>query len=67
MDISENLAIVAPLVVLQVALAAYALVDLYKRGGARPPLPTWAWGLLIALGQLWGPVLYFFLGRKEDV
>jgi len=53
--------------VLQLGLAIYALYDIYKRGGARPPLPTWAWVIIVAIGQFWGPLLYFFLGRKEDV
>lgn len=66
-ETSEIILLVAPLVVLQLGLAVYALYDIYKRGGSRAPLPTWVWVLLVALGQLWGPVLYFFLGRKEDV
>lgn len=63
---SEWLPIIAPLIALQLALAIYALYDMYKHGGARPPLPTWAWVLIIAIGQFWGPALYFFVGRKED-
>lgn len=67
MELSELLPIIAPLIVLQIALAAYALYDIYKHGGTRPPLPTWAWVIIVALGQFWGPALYFFVGRKEDV
>jgi len=66
-ELSEWLPILAPLIALQLGLQIYALYDIYKRGGARPPLPTWAWVLIVALGQLLGPVLYFFVGRKEDV
>jgi hypothetical protein len=66
MDDTTLLLLLIPLVVIQVSLAIYALIDLYRRGGARPPLPTWAWVLIIALGELLGPVLYFIFGRKED-
>ncbi|HMM29586.1 MAG: PLD nuclease N-terminal domain-containing protein [Chloroflexota bacterium] len=67
MELSEILPVLIPLIILQVALAVYALYDLYRRGGTRPPLPTWVWVALILLGQFWGPLLYFFLGRREDV
>lgn len=67
MELSELLPVLIPLIMLQVALAIYALYDLRKRGGVRPPLSPWVWVALILLGQFWGPLLYFFLGRREDV
>ena len=38
-ETSEIILLVAPLVVLQLGLAVYALYDIYKRGGSRAPLP----------------------------
>ncbi len=67
MDLSEWVLIIAPLALIQIGLAVYALYDIYKRGGARPPLPTWVWVIIVAFGQFWGPLVYFFLGRREDV
>ncbi|NLF76626.1 MAG: hypothetical protein GX573_13095, partial [Chloroflexi bacterium] len=40
--------------------------DIYQRQGARPPLPTWAWVIIVLVVNLVGPILYFVLGRKED-
>jgi len=67
MELSELLPVLIPLIILQIALAVYALFDMRGRGGARPPLPTWAWAVIIVFGQFWGPALYFLLGRREDV
>ncbi len=66
MDTTTWILILTPLILIQVGLMAFALYDLYKRGGARPPLPTWAWVLIIVLGEMLGPVAYFVLGRKEE-
>lgn len=64
MDDTLILAII-PLIILQFAVQVYALVDLYRRGGARSNTPVWV--VVIVLGQLIGPIAYFVLGRKEDV
>ncbi|HEX3051531.1 MAG TPA: PLD nuclease N-terminal domain-containing protein [Aggregatilineaceae bacterium] len=66
MDTTTWILILTPLILIQLGLMAFALYDLYKRGSARPPLPTWAWVLIIVFGEMLGPVLYFVLGRKED-
>jgi len=55
-----------PLIVIQLALQIYALYDIYQHKGARPPLPTWAWGVIVVLGEIIGVMLYFAIGRKED-
>ena len=66
MDDTTLILVLAALILIQLGLMIYALLDLRQRGGARPPLPTWAWVLIIVLGELLGPVLYFILGRKEE-
>ncbi len=63
----DNTTIVAliPLIILQIAVQLYTLYDLYKRGGAKNNTPVWV--VVIILFQLLGPILYFVLGRKEEV
>ncbi len=59
-----NLMIIAPLLFVQLILQVAALVDLYKReqvlGGKK-----WIWVLVIIIGEILGPVIYFVFGRKE--
>jgi hypothetical protein len=55
-----------PLIVIQLALQIYALYDIFQHGGARPPLPTWGWVVIVVFGELIGVIAYFAIGRKED-
>lgn len=66
MDTTTIVLIVLPVLVIQIGLQIYALVDIYRNGGARPPLPTWAWVLIVLLGEILGVILYFVLGRQEE-
>lgn len=52
-----------PLVLLQLGLMIYALRDLAGRD--RLNGPKWLWAVVIILGQLIGPILYFTVGRKD--
>jgi len=53
-----------PVIVLQLILMVVALVDLSHREKPRF-LPKWAWALVIILGELIGPIIYFIFGRGE--
>lgn len=59
-----QIAALAPLIILQLALMVAALVDLVRRdkvtGGTKVP-----WALLIVLIGAIGPIIYFIFGRKE--
>ncbi len=66
MSSSTIILMLIPLILIQVGLQIYALIDLYRRKGAQPPLPTWAWVLIIVLGELIGVLLYFAIGRLPD-
>jgi DMSO reductase anchor subunit len=55
---------IIPLVLLQLILMIVALVDLSKREKARW-LPKWLWAIIIIIGELLGPILYFVIGREE--
>lgn len=62
---SDMLLMLAPVLVLQIGLQIYALVDLYKHRGGKPPLGWW-WAAVIVVLNLLGPIAYFVAGRKED-
>jgi len=62
--IREYLPLLIPLLLLQVGLMLFALLDLVKRPNTRGP--KWEWALVILLINLIGPILYFALGREED-
>jgi hypothetical protein len=60
----ELLPFIIPLVLLQLTLMIVALVDLMRREKTRG-LPKWAWALVIVLGELIGPIIYFVFGRED--
>ncbi len=61
---SNLLALVVPLMIIQLVVQIIALVDLYKRehvvGGKK-----WIWVLVIIFGELVGAALYLIFGRKD--
>ena len=63
-QLQELLPFLIPLVILQVVLVIIGLIDLSKRQKTRGP--KWMWALIILLGELWGPVVYFIFGRGEE-
>jgi hypothetical protein len=62
--LSELLPFIIPIVLLQLTLMIVALVDLIRREKTRY-LPKWAWAIIIILGELIGPIIYFIFGREE--
>ncbi len=63
-QLSSILPFIIPIILLQLILMVVALVDLSKRERVRW-LPKWGWALIIILGELLGPIVYFILGREE--
>lgn len=61
---SAFLPFIIPLVLLQLGLMVYCLIDLSRREQTRGP--KWLWAILIVLGELVGPVVYLIFGRIED-
>jgi hypothetical protein len=61
--LKELLPFLIPVLLLQLALMAVALVDLVRR--ERTNGPKWVWALVIVFGELLGPVVYLLFGRKE--
>jgi hypothetical protein len=65
-DTGQILAIVLPLLLIQLALIAIALRDLVQperrvRGNSKA-----LWAIVIVVGELLGPLLYFFVGREAE-
>lgn len=52
-----------PIVILQLGLMVWALLDLWKR--ERTKGPKWLWAAIILLVNFIGPLLYFVLGRED--
>lgn len=62
--IRELLPFLIPIVLLQLALIAFALYDLIRRPQANGP--KWAWAVIIVLVNFIGPIAYFLIGRREE-
>ncbi len=54
-----------PILVLQVGLMLFALVDLARRSSAAH-LPRWAWAVIVIFVNIFGPIAYFLIGRAEE-
>ncbi len=61
--ITNNLPLFIPIFLIQLALIAFALLDLSKRDSTRGP--KWVWVLVILFVNFIGPIIYFLLGRDE--
>lgn len=57
------LPLLVPILLIQLGLMAYCLVDLARR--ERTLGPKWLWALIVIFGELIGPVVYLLVGRKE--
>ena len=55
--------IIAPIVFIQILLLAIALIDLSKISETNGP--KWVWGLVIIFISIFGPIIYFIIGRKQ--
>jgi len=59
-----NLAIILPIVIIQLILLVVALIDLYRVEKTNGP--KWVWILVILLLNIIGPILYFVIGRRNQ-
>ncbi|MFS0877926.1 PLD nuclease N-terminal domain-containing protein [Solibacillus isronensis] len=56
--------LIAPLLVLQLVLAAVAIVDIIRSYETRGP--KWVWVLVSLFVNTLGPIAYFLFGRKSQ-
>jgi len=61
-NMNQWLPLLIPIIVLQLALMIFALIDLSRR--SRTKGPKWLWALIIIFGELLGPILYLLFGRE---
>ena len=66
MDLGTIIAILAPLIVIQLVLIVLALRDLARTERTVQGGNKWAWVVVIVLFGLIGPVAYFWVGREPE-
>ena len=65
LNVGQLIALLIPLVLVELGLLAFALYDLTKRKHVRGG-NKWLWGIIIVVVEFFGPILYFVLGREEE-
>ena len=58
------LKLLVPVILLQVGLMIFALIDLSKRERVKGNNKL-LWGIIIVLFQILGPLVYFIIGRED--
>jgi len=65
-DVIINILKIAwPVIVLQLGLQIYALIDLFRKKKTKN-LSTPIWALIIIFGEILGPIFYLMFGRAEE-
>jgi hypothetical protein len=62
-NISSLIPYLIPIILLQLGLMVFSLVDLMRR--ERTKGPKWVWALVIIFVNLIGPIIYLVAGREE--
>ena len=62
--IREYIPYLIPIILLQVGLLVFALIDLARRPKANGP--KWLWVIIIVFINIIGPIAYFLVGRREE-
>lgn len=65
LNTGQLIALVVPLVLVELGLLGFALYDLVKRKHVRGGNKL-LWGIIIVVVEFFGPILYFVLGREEE-
>ncbi len=66
MDVGTIIAILAPIIVIQLVLIVIALRDLARPERVVQGGNKWAWVVVICLFGLIGPLAYFWVGREPE-
>lgn len=61
---AQYIPLLIPIILLELGLMVFALIDLSNRTATRGP--KWAWIGVIVLFNLIGPIAYFIFGRREE-
>jgi Na+-driven multidrug efflux pump len=65
MDAAELIKLIWPIIVIQLALQIYAIVDVLKKGKTKN-LSVPIWVIIILLGEIVGAIVYLLAGRSEE-
>jgi len=60
----DMLLILSPLILLQISLAVYCGIKIFREGVQN--LNKWAWFLICLFVNVIGPVLFLLVGRKKE-
>ncbi len=63
-DFARLIPLLIPILLLQLGLLIAAIIDLARQPKVRGP--KWAWALVIIFVNIFGPIIYFLFGRKEE-
>jgi hypothetical protein len=63
-DLTKLIPLLIPILLVQIALLVAAIIDLVRQPKTRGP--KWVWVLVIVFVNIFGPIIYFFFGRKEE-
>lgn len=63
MQFTEILKMLLPIIIIELALKVYCLINLFKNGANH--LPKWAWALIITFVNVFGPVGYLIMGKRR--
>ena len=66
MTLGQIIPYLVPLIILQLLLIAFALYDLTRPERRVRGMSKAIWGIVIVLGELLGPLVYFLVGRDES-
>ena len=64
-QIGEIIKLVWPIVLLQLILQIVAIVDVLKKKKTKN-LSVPFWVVIIVIGEILGPIVYFLVGRSEE-
>ena len=65
MQVLDLLKLIWPVIVLQLAVQIYSIVDVVKRRKTKNLSPA-IWIVIIILGEIIGSIVYLLVGRSED-
>lgn len=67
LSLGTILLLVIPIIVIQLGLQIFALVDLTRHPQEQIKwFNKWVWAAIIILGEIIGPIVYFLVARKEE-
>jgi len=60
----QLLPLLIPVLLIELGLVVYTLIDLARRERTRGP--KWLWAVVIVLVSLFGPIVYLLFGREQE-